>query len=257
MRLSSILSKPPSFDFKEVDAFLLGKQGKCGQKVEINVGQIALNYYCENCEDLRTFYSQGRLSCIFVNKKLISIDSVLTCNCGSNVEAWFLVECESDFTIINPKVRILKHCERLSSTVRKPNHRFGEYELWLRKAEQAYREELGAGAIVYLRKIYEDVTIKAAQSLGINTHKANGNLRPFFQLIEEVDRSVHIVPPEFAENRYELFRELSDVVHGEYVESMGLRKFEPLNRLVIGILENIRNKRELIDAMRLLGWEEV
>ena len=55
---------------------------------------------------------------------------------------------------------------------------------------------------------------------------------------------------------YRLFRELSTVVHGDYDEDLGLRKFEALNRLVIGILENVKNKEELKEAIGALGWEE-
>ena len=73
MRLSSVLSKPPKPLFEPVDGFLMGKQGNLGQKVDLDVGTVALNYYCETCDDLRTFYSKGKLTCIFVNKNMVSI----------------------------------------------------------------------------------------------------------------------------------------------------------------------------------------
>ena len=96
MRLSDVLSKAPKRDYTQVDAFLLNKLGNVGQKVDLSVGQVMLNYYCTHCEDLRTFYSKGKLSCIFINKHLISIDCVLVCGCGTNVQIWFLVESEND-----------------------------------------------------------------------------------------------------------------------------------------------------------------
>lgn len=51
-------------------------------------------------------------------------------------------------------------------------------------------------------------------------------------------------------------RELSGVVHGKYDEEAGLKNFEALHRLVIGILENVINHRELLDAITVLGWNE-
>lgn len=118
MRLSSVLSKPPKPLFEPVDGFLMGKQGNLGQKVDLDVGTVALNYYCETCDDLRTFYSKGKLTCIFVNKNMVSIDCVLACACGSTVEVWFVIESENDITSLSPKVRILKRSERLSESVR-------------------------------------------------------------------------------------------------------------------------------------------
>lgn len=256
MRLSNVLSKPPKLSYETVDGFLVGKQGDFGQKVDLDVGTVALNYFCETCDDLRTFYSEGKLSCIFVNKNMISIDCVMSCNCGSNVEAWFLVDCEDDITSLTPKVRILKRSEKLSSTVRINTTRYGEYDYLLNKAVQAYREELDAGSIVYLRKIYESITVQTALAVGIGINKSNGKQRPFKELLEEVDKKCHIIPNEFSAKGYQLFGELSDVVHGEYDEELGLKKFEPLHRLVIGILENVRNKEEFKDAKKALGWPE-
>lgn len=256
MRLSYILSKTPDSEFKPVDAFLLGRQGNQGQKVDLDIGTIALNYYCRTCEDLRTFNSQGKLSCVFVNKNLISIDTVLSCTCGSTVEGWFLVECQNDITSINPKVRILKHSEKLSETVVHKGTRYGEYEEMLEKAEIAFREGLGAGSVIYLRKIFESVTVQTARTLNIDTERGNGKPRPFKDVLEEVDSKVHIIPDEFSENGYQLFGELSNVIHRDTEEDVGLQKFEPLHRLVIGILENVRNKEEFKVAIRALGWSE-
>ncbi len=256
MRLSNLLSKSPDHEFKTVDAFLSGKKGVIGQNVNLDIGTVALNYYCRKCGDLRTFYSKGKLSCVFVNKNLISIDSVLSCTCGSTVEVWFLVDCQNDITSLCPNVRILKRSEKLSGSVTHIGTNYGEYEEYLEKAERAYQEELGAGSIIYLRKIYESITIKTAKSLNINTNKLNGKSRPFKEILEEVDCKVHIIPNEFSENGYQLFGELSEAIHRDTEETVGLLKFEPLHRLIIGILENIRNRQELNDAKRILGWNK-
>lgn len=56
MRLSDVLSKPPNKEYAQIDAFLSNRAGKTGQKVDISVGRIALNYFCASCDDIRTFF---------------------------------------------------------------------------------------------------------------------------------------------------------------------------------------------------------
>lgn len=255
MRLSDLLSKPPKRDFLQVDGFLISKKCNVGQQIKLDIGRIALNYFCVNCDDIRTFCSCGSLSCICVNEHMISIDSVLTCNCGYSVQLWFLVECSNDISFQAPKVRIIRRGERLTNQVYRNDARYGDLTPLLDKAEFAYWNELGAGSIVYLRKIYEKITVQMANAVGISYQKyEGGNPKNFSSLLQEVDEQCHIIPSEFSSNRYKLFRELSNVVHGDYDEQAGLDKFEALHRLIIGILENIRNKKELQDSLNALGW---
>ena len=47
--------------------------------------------------------------------------------------------------------------------VRINDNRYGEFTPLLDKAMQAYTDGLGAGAVVYLRKIFEKITVKAAK----------------------------------------------------------------------------------------------
>lgn len=257
MRLGSILSKNPMEFYQEVEPFLLNKRGDIGQQVRLDVGQVMLNYYCVCCEDLRTFTSRGNLTCIFVNKRLISIDTVLTCGCGSDVQVWFLIESENDINGFAPKVRVIKRSEKLSDQVAINTNKYGDYTMLLDKAEKAYREGLGAGSIVYLRKAFEKITIDTAKIARIEYESyPGGNPKNFSELLRKVDAQCSIIPREFAADSYKLFRELSTVVHGEYDEELGLRKFEALNRLVIGILENVKNKEELKEAMGALGWNQ-
>lgn len=256
MRLSNLLSKPPKKEFTQVDGFLVHKKGNVGQQAALSIGDVALNYYCAQCEDLRTFYSKGKITCIFVSKNLISIDCVLTCVCGANVVVWFLVECNDDITAMSPKVRILKRSEKLPENVSKNYKKYAEFDILLDKAEQAYNENLGAGSIVYLRKIFEIITIRTASVSGIPLNTDKGKRRTFKDLLNDVECQCHIIPEEFSKNGYKLFGELSDVVHGEYDEELGLKKFEPLYRLVIGILENVQNKEEFNDAIRSLEWAD-
>lgn len=255
MRLSDVLSKPIQKEFFQIDGFLLNKKGNIGQQVKLNIGQVALNYFCSYCDDLRTFYSKGELSCVFVNNHLISIDCVLTCGCDNSVQVWFLVECEDDICGQAPKVRIMKRSEKLSDMVKISNERYGEFSTLLDLAERAYRDDLGAGAIVYLRKVFEKITIQMADAIEIEYEKyEGGNPKNFSELLKKVDKQCSIIPKEFASDGYRLFRELSGVVHGEYDEALGLSKFESLHRLVIGILENVRNSKELKSAINSLGW---
>jgi hypothetical protein len=257
MRLGSILSKEPVKTYQEIEAFLLSKRGDIGQQVKLDVGQVMLNYYCTKCEDLRTFTSQGSLSCIFVNKQLISIDSVLTCGCGTDVQVWFLVESENEINGLAPKVRIVKRGEKLSTQVAISPHKYGKYSKLLNKAEKAYRENLGAGSIVYLRKAFEKITVDTARiaEISFNAHEG-GNPKNFKDLLEKVDEQCSIIPSEFSKDGYTLFRELSNVVHGDFNEELGLRKFGALKRLIIGILENVKNREELKEAINALGWND-
>lgn len=255
MRLSDVLSKPPNKEYVQIDAFLLNKTGKTGQKVDISVGKIALNYFCTTCDDIRTFSSGEKLTCIFVSKNLISVDCVLICGCGASIPVWFLIESKNDITGQAPAIRILKKSVKLSDMVRINDNRYGEFTPLLDKAMQAYTD--GLGAVVYLRKIFEKITVKTAKAVNIEyAQYEGGNPKNFSDLLKKVDEKCAIIPKEFSENGYKLFRELSSVVHGEYDEEAGLKNFEALHRLVIGILENVINHKELLDAITVLGWNE-
>lgn len=255
MRLSGVLSKSPSESYQIVEHFLLNKRGNIGQQVNLDVGKVMLNYYCSKCEDLRTFYSEGNLTSIFVNTQLISIDVVLSCGCGTNVQVWFLVESENKITGVTPKVRIIKKSEKLSDQAHLDIVKYGEYTRLIEKSITAHREGLGAGAIVYLRKIFEIITLKVAKNAEIKYQAyPDGNPKRFFDLLKEVDEKCSIIPTEFSANGYMLYRDLSEVIHGDYNEETGLKKYDPLYRLVIGILENIKKKEELATAIGVLGW---
>ena len=133
MRLSDVLSKPPKAEYKQVEGFWVNKQGNIGQMVKLQVGTVSLNYFCEHCEDLRTFSSQGRLVCVFISKNLISIDCVLKCVCGAKVGVWFLVESKDDITLPTPKVRIVKRSEKLQENVKPRIKLYGDFDDLLRK----------------------------------------------------------------------------------------------------------------------------
>jgi hypothetical protein len=258
MRLSSILSKQCSDEYGQVEGFLNNRTLGCGQPRKISVGKIALNFYCKSCNDVRTFTSDEKLFCIGVNNHLISIDSVLTCSgCDSTVQTWFLVESKGDIAGIAPEVRITKRSERLSKTVLIFDERYDDFSELLEKAQKAYRDGLGAGSIVYLRKILERITIQTADASGISKNKSNGKRKTFKDLLTEVDGKCSIIPKEFSENSYRLFGDLSDVIHGNYDEDLGLQKYDALRRLIVGILDNVKNNKEMMTAIGSLGWNDV
>ena len=255
MRLSDILSKPFSSAFEQVENFAGNRHLPVGRSKKINAGRVALNFYCKTCEDVRTFCSGDELFCIPIHDKLFSIDCGLRCTvCDVSVPTWFLLEIKDDVYAPAPAVRIVKRNSKFPEQVLPYQNTYGNYSALLEKAERAYREELGAGAVVYLRKILELVTFQAADAAGIETKKDNGNPKPFRQILEKVEETNHIIPSEFSANGYRLFGELSDVVHGEYDEELGLKKYDALKRLVIGVLDNVKNNSELMAAIGELGW---
>lgn len=255
MRLSDVLSKPVNDQFVQVEGFLDNKSLGVGKQRKITVGKIALNFYCKNCGDDRTFCSGDDLFCIGVNEAAISIDCVLNCpRCDSSVQIWFLVESDTDMSMPAPSVRILKRTEKLSEKVLFSREQYGDFSELLEKARRAYRDDLGAGSIVYLRKILERITFQAAAAANINSLNSKGRRKPFKQLLEEVDNERSIIPQEFSANRYRLFSDLSDVIHGDYNEMEGLQKYDAFYRLVVGVIDNVRNNDEMMSAIGSLGW---
>ena len=255
MRLSDVLSNPLTSRFEQVEGFLGNTKLKCGKQKKIAVGIVALTYFCKNCDADLTFCSGDELFCIGINDRLVSIDCALKCpRCGELVPIWFLVESKGDTCSLAPEVRVLKRTEKLTGRVLLSRGQYGDFSELLGKADRAYRDELGAGAIVYLRKILERITVQTAEAADIETKKANGNAKPFREVLEKVDERCAIIPKEFSANGYRLFGELSDVVHGDYDEQLGLRKYEALHRLVVGVLDNVKNNREMMEAIGTLGW---
>lgn len=232
-----------------------------GDFVEIDAGRIALNFYCKNCEDSRTFMSPEKLHALIINENLISIDASLQCPiCKTEIQVWFLLEVKDMFSE-EPKVKILKRTEKLSKNVSELRaNAFGIYTDLLEKAMRASREGFGAGAIIYLRKVFEQVTSEVAKASGISTtfvtKKNKIQRKNFKELLTEVDKKCSIIPTEFSNNGYKLFGKLSDVVHGEYNEEIALEKFSAFYRLVTGVIENIRRKDEFRDALQSLGLNE-
>ena len=277
MTLSRLLSKPPATDFRQVDTFCfpeevessgLGEECgssdedcydapiRAGQYIPLETGTISLNYYCTDCDDVRTFNSnkeQG-LHGVAVNPQTISIDCVLQCACGSVVHAWYLVEAEHDFRNRSPNVRILHFREKLSENVKLQSEQYGKFAEWLEKSKQAHRDGLGSGAVIYLRKVFESITYDIAKANNILTTHENGYRRKFNKILEEVDEKHAIIPTTFSEKGYTLFSELSEIIHGDGSEDKALEYFGALYTLVTGVLDNIKQKDELKDAVQKFNW---
>jgi len=167
MRLSGILSRSPAPDFRQVDRFLFNNKGgniagQSGQRIDLKDVTVTYEYRCSICEDVITFVSKGVLSCVFISNNLISIDCVLSCDCGTSVPVWFLIESINDITGQNPEIRILDRKEKLTKNVSIIEK--NEYTEFLDKAERAHRDGLGAGSMVYLRMIFESITLQTAKA---------------------------------------------------------------------------------------------
>ena len=254
MRLSGLLSREPFKEYCQVDGFLDQKL-KCGKQRKIEVGRITLPFYCKICEDTLTFASVNEnLICTGVNDRSVSIDTILKCpRCNAIVPVWFLIGSYEDaIAMQNPKIRILKRSYKLFDNVDINKDKYGNYSELLEKADRAYNDELGSGAIIYLRKVYEQIVTETAKVYGINMTTAKGYRRKFGDLLEEVNNEAAIVPIEFTKDKYTLFKSLSNVIHGEYNEEMALKQYPAFHRLVIGILDNINNNKELLEAVKEL-----
>lgn len=259
MRLSDILSKAPSSRFEQIEGFLGDRSIKNGTHKKIDIGVIGLPFFCKRCGETTTFCAgastEPPLHCVIINNNLVSIDCSLQCpRCSSSIPTWFIIESEEDMFSRSVNCRILKRRENFGNIATCQRFdAFGECTPLLEKANAAYREGLGAGSMVYLRKAFEAVTIAAAQGAGISTKTAKNKRKNFSDLLKEVDVQCRIIPNEFSSDGYRPYRELSEVLHGDYDEELGLRKYEYLYRLTVGIIENIKNSRELAGALEALN----
>lgn len=138
-----------------------------------------------------------------------------------------------------------------------------KFSEWLNKADIAHKERLGAGAVIYLRSILEKITIKVGNDAGVDIYKSNGKTKSFEQVIKAVDKECAIIPVIYSDNGYELFRRMSEIAHGNSDEDTAIKEYEPLRRLVVGILENIqkketeiKNNAEIKKALDAIGFSD-
>jgi hypothetical protein len=254
--LSDVLSKAPDTAEAQVEGFLGTRRMGWGQHKKIRVGKVALNFFCRKCTDIRTFMSGNELSCLVAGECTISIDVTLRCPlCESPVEAWFLVACNGDFYTQAPVVHLERYTENRRDSASRVGIDSGHFEDLLERAQIAYEDHLGAGSMIYLRKIFEAITTQVANIANIPVTTPKDKRKPFRDLLEEVDKQHHIIPARFASNGYRLFSELSEVIHGASSEEEALRKYLPCRQLTIGVVVNVRNDQNMASAIGALGWD--
>lgn len=256
MRLSSVLSDAPDATEVQVEGFLGQNRLRPGTHRAVEIGTVVRYYFCHNCGKKVDFRSTGKkLSCLITGERTVSLDVLLRCSrCEEPAEAWFLVACVDDLFSQSPKVQLETYRET-SSRLRALNSYVDDpFEDMFERARVAFESGLGAGAMIYLRKIYEMVASMAATDAGISTESRSGRRKAFFKLLTEVDSELGIVPREFSQNGYKLFGELSDVIHGTSDEVEALEKYVPCRSLVQGIADSFQRRKSHAEAAKMLGW---
>jgi hypothetical protein len=255
MRLSDLLSRAPETTATRVEGFLGDRTLKWGRHKKIKVGKVFHNFYCKTCNDQRTFESGDELYCLGLGGHAISIDATLRCMaCQSSVETWFIVSSNDDIAGFAPEVRIERYTENLRDRAERIGDPVGQFADLVKRAHVAYDAELGAGSMVYLRWILEAITYEVAEIAGIPTTGKKGGRVPFKDLLERVNEQRNIIPQRFSSNGYQLFGELSDVIHGNSTEEQALKKFTPCLQLVLGVVEEVNRDNVFAKAIEDLGW---
>ncbi|WP_441962368.1 hypothetical protein [Mycolicibacterium houstonense] len=253
--MSDVLSKAPDMTPAQIEGFLGDRPLAWGRHKKIRVGKVFLNFYCRRCDDQRTFESRDELSCLGLSERSVSIDTTLRCTaCQASVEAWFLVCSDGDISGRAPTVRVERYTENLRDCADRVGTTAGQFAELLRCAQLAFEAQLGAGSMIYLRKIFESITYEVAQIQGIATRGRKDGRRPFREILQEVDKARHIIPHRFTSNGYQLFSELSEVIHGNSSEEDALLKYRPCRQLVVGVVEEVNRDNVFAKAIEELGW---
>ncbi|WP_158895127.1 hypothetical protein [Amycolatopsis anabasis] len=255
MRLGDLLSKAPDNEEKQIEGFLVGQSVRPGQHKLIESGHIIRTIRCRTCDDDRNFMSGKKVSCLVVGDRVVSIDAFLKCvACDATIETWYLLVSRDGLHEQSPTVRLERYVENRRDMAGRVGLGVGEFDDLLERAQLAFEAKLGAGAMVYLRKIFEAITVQVADVAGISTTTTNGKRKPFRTLLQEVDATRHIIPTAFSSDGYLLFSELSEIVHGDSSEELALQKYDPCRKLVIGIIQNVASDQEMKRAIKDLGW---
>lgn len=255
MRLPELLSKVPATTAAQIEGFLGGTSLRWGKHKRIRVGQVYHNFHCRKCGDQRTFVSGEELDCLGIGDDQVSIDVTLQCTgCRSSVEAWFLVASEGPISGPSPQVRVERYTENLRDRAERLGVTGGPFSDLVKRATLAYENQLGAGAVIYLRKIFEMITFEVADIAGIATLKTNSKRRPFSEVLREVNEQRNIIPQRYSSDGYQLFSELSNIIHGDASEEEALQKFKPCLQLVLGVVDEVNRDNIFAQAIDELGW---
>lgn len=230
-----------------------------GDIIDLRVGRINLPFHSTRCNDTTMYASPHKLHCLIISNNLISVDCELACTefdqenpicreCNAAVQKWFLLEVDDVFLPM-PTVKIIKQNHRLPDHILLPIETQDKFSEWFAKADIAYKERLGAGSVIYLRSIFEKITEEVANELGEDVVQSiynRGKRKPFDQVLRVVNEHCSIIPRQYAENGYDLFRRLSTIAHGNSDESTALQQYPALKRLVKSIVDNVEhNKNEI------------
>lgn len=255
MRLADVLSKAPDATPSQVEGFLDGRQLKWGKHRKVTVGKVFRNFHCRQCDDQRTFGSGDELYCLGLGGQGVSIDVTLRCpSCETSVEAWFLVRSDGDVAGLAPTVTLERYTEHLRDSADRVGSGAGQYGDLMKRAQLAYEAQLGAGSMIYLRKILESVTLEVARLAEIEAQTAKGKRLPFRELLQTVNEQRKIIPHRFSSNGYQLFTDLSEAIHGDSSEEDALKKYTPCRQLVIGVVEEVNRDNVFANAIEILGW---
>lgn len=248
-----------------------------GDFIEIAIGKIFFPLYSSLCDDTVLFNSPSKLHCLIISNKMISIDCQMKCDdynpknprcsqCVPYVQAWFLVEMDDVFSN-QPTVKAIKKNYKMPPHIKLPVETEDKYTVWLARAEMAYNERLGAGAAIYLRAVFESLVHEIGEENGIEKTFINKwnkeQYKNFEQYLISVDSVCKIIPEQYSQNGYEIFRKLSNIAHGNSDEDTALAEFTALKCLVVAIVENVKRKRaeiknnqEIQKALKAIGFVE-
>ena len=87
--------------------------------------------------------------------------------------------------------------------------------------------------------------------------------KSFEQYLVSVDSVCKIIPEQYSQNGYDLFRKLSNIAHGNSDEETALKEYAALKCLITAIIENvkkkqaeIKNNQEIQRALIEIGFAE-
>ena len=265
-QVESLIDRDKYYDPEEDIADEYREAVENGSIIELDIGTLILHFFCVAKNDNVTYKSTIQ-HCLVVNNRILSIDCILECidcnsckNCQRTIQAWFLIEADNIFSD-KPSVRILKYNFKVPEDIKFFYETSDIYAEGFAKADYAYREKLGAGSVIYLRTIFESITKELGNLEGLQIYKANGNLKPFIEVLSTVDEKCAIIPDLYKQDGYNLFKKLSNIAHGNASEQEALEYYPELRRLVKGILDNInrqkeeiRNNKEIREALTKIGF---
>jgi hypothetical protein len=255
MRLSELLSRAPGASPAQIEGFLDNRTISWGKHRKIKVGKVFHNFHCKRCNAQRTFQTGDELYCLGLDYNAVSVDATLKCiECGAAVEAWFLLASDDDISGHAPIVRIDRYSENLRDRADRVDVPAGQFADLIKRALVAHETQLGAGSMIYLRKILESITFEVAEIVGVETSRANGKRRPFKDVLQDVNQKRQIMPQRYSSNGYQLFSELSEAIHGGSSEEDGLQKFRPCMQLVLGVVDEVNRDNVFSKAIDELGW---